>query len=455
MPIVDPTQTSPVPQVPATGGVVATQPKYKGVTVDTEYVSSSALMTHIEGSSWTVNYYSQVLGADSALAGQNVNRNTIYQQYKLIQGLELKVTSPLTSVQDQETKAFSIVGTANLYPCIIPNEGDMFLADIGDGREGIFRITLSERKAIFKDTSHTIEYILIDYSTPERIGDLNMKVIDTLVFVRDFLKHGQNPLLQVEDVKIINELQGYYGELIARYFKSFLSNEYKTLIIPGQEIPIYDHFLVKTVMSIFTTYDCPEIQNVRILNIDDDDIMKSTTIWDMLKAKDRKMHKFCIRQAGLVSTKDFIRDPMMEGIYHTGVKYVVYPLDPMLSVDYGMKHKEKAIAIQTLIDTPSQVTNLNDLLGGNGLSGLTLNEVQPINKVLIDDYYIFSQAFYDREPTGLSMLEVCTNEYLDDKAPNMANLLTLCSTAHAWNRLENFYYIPILLILIKASIHSL
>ena len=449
MPIVDP--VPPAPVVPVSN-VQASPLPYRGVVVDSKYTPATALLTHLEGSSWTVNYYSQVLGADSALSGQQVTKNAIYQQYKLVEKLELKVTAALTANQDNTTKALTITGSATVYPCITPNEGDMFIADIGDGNTGIFRVTLSERKSIFKDTAHAIEYQMVDYSSPEKIGDLNAKVIDTLVFVKEFLQTGQNPLLHNNDYILATELRSQYFSLLHRYFKSFVSNEFKTLIVPGQGVGVYDPYLTKAVMSFFSAYDAAEIRNVRILNVDDDEAMKATTIWDMLKNKDRRMHKYCIRQSTLVSAKTFALDPMMEGIYHSGISYVVYPLDPILSVDYGVFNLIKVSSGQSLLDTPSPITNLADLIGGTAANGLTLPDRPLINKVLVDDYYVLSQAFYDQDPTNQSVLELCINNYLDGKAQDNAALVSLAKTSHAWNGLERFYYTIILLVLIKDSI---
>lgn len=452
MPIVSSPSDGTPPEQPNPPHIAA--PQYRGVTVDTRYIPNTALMTHVEGSSWTVNYYSQVLDTDSALAGQNVARNAIYQQYKLIKGFELKVTGPLTTSQDPASKSMSVTGSANVYPFVIPNEGDMFLADIGDGREGIFRVTSSERRAIYKETAHFIEYQLIDYSTDVRRGDLNSKVIQTLQFVRDFLQYGQNPLLEEEDYANIRKLRGHYEDMAHRYFKSFLSNEYKTLLLPGQADTIYDHFLTTAVLAFFTSYDDPAIRQVRKLNVDGDDVMKCTTLWDALRSQDIKLLKHCNRQAGLVSARTFERNPLMEGIYHSGIRYVVYPRDPELSVDYTITPRVKLLEDQKLTDSPSQVRRLADLLSDRRFNGLTRPDAPPIHRVAEDDYYVLSKAFYDDEPTQ-SLLEITVRQFLERKALDNKALLTLCEAYHSWGGLERFYYVPIILILIKSSIRSI
>lgn len=141
---------------------------------------------------------------------------------------------------------------------------------------------------------------------------------------------------------------------------------------------------------------------------------------------------------------------MVGSIYYSGIYYVVYVLkDPMYTVDNPMGTPMKVIADTALQDSPSQITQLADLFGGNGLMGLTLPEVNPIKKVLVDDYYVFSQDFYDRVPDAQSLFEAAVNRYIDGEVANIRDLQTLCSTIHAWDRLESYYYSPILFILIR------
>ena len=453
MPIVDDEAIDNVVVQPAPVAIAA--PQYRGVVVDTQYTPLSNLMTHVEGSSWTVNYYSQVLNDDNQVQGQQPNLDPIYQQYTLIRGFELKVTSPLTTSQDTETMSMSLTGSANVYPMVIPNIGDMFLADIGDGREGIFKITNSERRSIFKDTVHFIEYVLVNYSTEELRGDLNQKVIRTVHFVKDFLQYGQNPLLEEEDFHIAAKLASRYHELCDQYFRSFTSTEFRTLIAPGQTFPCYDPFLTKAVRSWFTTWDAPELRSMRTMNTQDDKALDSLTVWDILTKRQPKLLKSTARKMALVSAKTFERNPMMEGIYWTGITYVVHPTDPTINVNFESVAYKKAPAEAVLVDVPSPITNLSDLLDQPALDGLPFEGAPLLHPVLGDACYVFSQAFYDKAATGQSKLELAVWDYLEGKAPNNKLLLTLCDTYHAWGGLERFYYMPIVLLLIKASIRSL
>ena len=452
MPIINPTASAPPAEQPNT--VTIAHHEYKGVVVDTKYVPLGSLLTHVEGSSWTVQYYSQVLDNDSALAGQNVTRNPIYQQYKLVKDFEFKVTTALTTSQDDVSKAIILTGSANVYPFIIPNEGDMFLADIGDGREGVFRILTSERKSVFKDTVHFVEYQLIDYSTEERRGDLNAKVVQSLHFVRDFLSYGQNPLLEEEDFNAVVELQNQYEDIVKSYFKSFTSTEFKTLIVPGQNAPIYDHFIVNAMTSICNTYESPELRYIRKLNCDGDDNMKVITLWGVLIARDKKLLKQCTQRTGLILAGMFDRKPMFEGIHYSGFSHVVYPIDPIQSEDNALNARVSMVEDKQITDAPVRVGLMADFLATITAGGVPEVIIPPLlHKVTIDNYYILSQAFYNNT-NSQSKLELCIRDYLDRKSIDNKILLSLCDTYYCWGNLEKFYFTPLLMILIKASVRG-
>jgi hypothetical protein len=395
-----------------------------------------------------------VLDKDSPLSGQNVTQEPIYQQYALIKELELRVSTPLSTSQDPNTKAMIVTGIANVYPFMVPNEGDMFLADIGDGREGVFKVTQTERKSMLKEAVHVIEYQLIDYSTPRRRADLAAKVIRRLHFAKNFLTYGQNPVLEEEDFAMVKELAGRWGDLTNRYFHAFISNEYKTLVVPNQPHPVYDHFLTTACMAFFDTYDASDLRYVRKLNVGGDAMLQTTTIWDVIMERNPHLLKFCNRKAGLVSARTFEKNPMLDGIYHSGISYVVYPTDPEETIDLEIQQITKPIAEQTLQDAPSRVRSLSDLLGDTVFDGLTKPDSPPIYKVSVDDYYVLSKEFYNNTEKQ-SLLERCVRDYIEGKAPNNRALLGLCDTYHAWGSLERFYYIPILLMLVRASIRSI
>jgi len=472
MPLVNPKDD--LVDAPKPTPVIIAKPEYKGVTVDTKMIPVSSLLSHVEGSSWIVNYYSQVLNKDNASAGQGLGTNPIHQQYRLINSMELKVTSPLSNSQDPESKSMVVTGSATLYPFIIPNEGDIFLADIGSGREGVFQITNVTRLSISTQTCHTIDYNLIDYSNTTRRTDLALKVVQTFYYQKDFLLHGQNPLLFEEDYVVVKNLQNSYRHICDSYFRTFFSREYSILLVPLQSTPTYDHYHTEALLRNFSTWDSEEIRYIRKLNVDDDSVMRATQIWDVIFTKNISLLNNCFTKVGKVYSSQFSSEPLHEGVRYSGVKELMYPLDPTVTVDFGYTP-----VVKTVNGTAINIPNTSLKTAGGYLAQLrpkTLEDVidrtlagfdqigdkaiynqSPlIHPVLIDNYYVFSRAFYENDqlPGKQSVLEVLTRQYIGGKDLDIQAIKRLVDNIPQWNPLDQFYYIPIILFLIKSIIRS-
>lgn len=449
MPIMDRKQTAPAVETPSP--LKTTPASYQGVTVDTRYQPTDTIVTFVEGAQWTVNYYSQVLAADSQLSGQQPNLPSVLQQYRLVRDFVLKVTSPLSTDQNPESGSLTITGSALVLPSVIPNVGDMFLADIGDGREAIFQVNTSTRKSHYKETVHEISYTLINYSTDELRGDLNSKVLETFVFVRDYLLYGQNPVILSQDWESLLQLKFRYKEIVEQYFHEHFSREYSTLLVSGQEGSVYDHFLTTALLSVVETTDGVDIRRVRRLNVDGDDVMKSTTLWDVLVKRQRRLLKHAIRQVGVVSPRLFTHDPHMEGIYHSRINYLVYPKNPVLSVDYQRTGQQKLLEDYTFVNPASPLSTVELPL----TDGLIYNPAPLHAAPMTDSYYVLSEAFYTGDKPNMTQLERLVVDYLDGKPLDTKLLVTLCDSSHAWGALERTYLIPVILILVKVATRSI
>lgn len=452
MPVVLSTDSTPPVEKP--NPVEVARPEFRGVMVDTRYEPATALLTHVEGMSWTVNYYSQVLDADNALSAQNQNRDAVYQQYRLIQRLELKVTTALNQSQDTTTKEFKVSGQASVYPCgLTPNEGDHFIADAGDGREAVFMITSSERRSIYKDGGFIIDYEMLAYSDT-RIDDLNSKVVENLYYERDFVLYGQNPLISLNEKQLATQLRRYYEEILQFYFDKFVSREYRTLLVPGQEFPIYDPFLTKAVLKMFRDEDHEKLKYIRDLNVSDDDSYELYTVWDAFARKNRNVLKGGVKQTYLVNARAFTRDPMQNSIYHSGVQYVVYPADGVRTFDKQMSGTSIPASSVKIKATPTLMTDLFDLLSNIELNGLPQHDADCVNPT-VDASYIFSDAFYHNTNTGQSALELLIQEYIDDKSYNLTALTKLGNSYLSWGPLEQFYQLPFLLAIMRSAIRRI
>lgn len=462
MPILDTKPTLPPKAVKVEP--IAVAPTVRNSIVDSRYSPVSSLLTNIEGSSWTVDYYSQVLDLDSESSDLQLNQQAVYQQYKLIQHLELKVQTELGYQQDDASRNVIVTGSATLYPGIKPNNGDIFIADIGDGRLGVFTITRTEKKAIFKDTCYQIDYTLRDYLTTEYKNDLAKKVVKSTVFVRDFIYHGQNPVLATSDFDQITALNAGYSNLLYQYLADFFSVEYQTLIVPNQANVTYDPFMVQALLTILDNTASNTIMRIRAMNVDGNVRYRENNLWTCLTRLNNDIRELCFHKAGLTPATLFKENAQFDGIYYSGIRDVVYPIDSStLSVVDTQYCVTDPLIAGRLLPGIARSRELRRVLVTTELKGFhyapveapigidALPDIHPVNK---GDYYVLSQAFYEDSPTGLSKLEHLALCALSGDTMDKAVLLHLVQTAKRWNNLERFYYIPILFILIKTALRD-
>lgn len=440
---------------------VKVQPKaYVGATVDTSEVHFDQLTTYIAGQAWTTDYFSLVRGKDDDNRLHERDSHPVFQQYKLIKGFELKVTTPLQSSQMSDTKDMTLKGSASVYGVLIPKEGDIFLADMGDGREGMFGVTSSNRLTHYTSTIHEIEYSLISPVDQELADKLyKFSAVETVVFHKDMLDTGNVPLLSDEDTGFVNNLKEHYGRLINLYFHDFFSRERQTLLVPNQRHVTYDPFIVKYLKTILTPQDHPTIRQMVEFNVQGDLSMYEFTLWNCLESMDHLMLSMSVHQAGIVNVRNFMnRRPTLNSVYYSGVEAVIYPDMSRTDVDSGYYAPNADPELAKLVRGAARFRELDRLINTGLEMDPTLEiyeansptRAPQIKRVTFDDYYVLSKDFYLHKPDmKLSLLETLTLAALKGDAIDIRTLDYLCTSAIKWDNVERFYYFPILFTLLR------
>lgn len=440
--------TAPLPRVES--------PQAHTPIVDTRYVPRKSLMTFVEGSVYTVDWFSQVVGRDSVVTGQDPTQKGAYQQYRRIKKLDLKMDSPLSSQQDAETKAQTVRGTAYIHGSVIPNTGDMFTADVGDGRLGVFEVMSQEQGSIFKDAVYHVEFMLMYFADEEqtRYQDLISKIVLDLNYVKDFARAGQDPLIADNELESMNELQYLYKQIIDNYFRWFYSREFGTFILPGQQWPVYDPYVMKFMMALMTTRDHPLIVRTRLFNIGDSNEIAQPQLYEALLQRDPELLKFGNQKMGLVNVVQFNNDPMVENIRYSGVKNIVHPVPNNDNIDSQFNKLKKVVGPDVLRNAPTLNGNLNDLIITDLIKLADDTEIKPIHLVLADEYYVLSASFYEGIK-GQSLLENLCKKFINNEGYSAVDVYKLANSYSRWGGLERFYYMPLLLLLIKGFIMEL
>lgn len=465
----------------------ATPPGYQGAIVDTRYTPLSQLLQYIEGSSWRVDYWSQILDQSNEPVAQQLDRDPVYQQYRKISNYELKLQGDLSRQQNPETRGWDVTGTAIMYPFLVPQVGDMFVADVGDGNAGVFTVTSSTPRNYLKQTCYEINFTLVDYASPQRMDDLKRKTIQEYFFQKDFLKYGQNPLLSAESVQDHGDMRKHLSQLMSLYFARFFSQEYQTLLMPCQQFPAYDPFLTKFVLDLFEVGDHPILPKIKLLNCDGDQAMDNFTFWDLLRTCDPFLKMGLAEEMWLVRTSVFNKWPAFRSVYVTGIPYIVYPkgcrrdVDSMYQPRYvpagrNVVGGEEYVPPSTTVvldfiqaldavtaDINSGILDLDydaEPLDDEIYRHLGYEDGQDVGVKLIyavarDNYYVLSQDFYQGNTNQQSELEMMVEALIKGDPLDVNKLITLCQSVPNWGPLEKFYYIPVLFVLLKVAIRDL
>lgn len=456
----------------ATGQIVPTakivDPAYRHSLVDAKEKPLSSLLVYISGSNWFVDYYSQQIGSDEELSPFQPSQQAVYQQYLLVKDFILKLQDSLSQSIDPETQVATVTGTATIFPFLKPNKGDAFIADIGDGRAGQFTITDVQKKTILKETCYEVSFTLARFMTQELETLINSRVIKTVYFQRDYLAYGQNPMLTSEGVQNRKTLETLEADLFRHWAEAFYSKEFRTFLVPGQLEPTYDPYVTKAVFKLYDTRLYPQLYKARELNVGGVPLLDQPDFYTALLAVDKSQLQDVFENMQGISVTEWAPQPAIDCVRYSGIRTVVAPrfLSASVDGDYGHAQPITGISLRTLNDWAVDMASMmfNNVLNGLYLDDSSLPAVDPIfvseevplvHPILLDDGYVLSHAFYSDNVEGMSKLEYMIHHYFQHREVPIPILVTFCETIRKWGRLERYYYIPILLAMLKMTQRAL
>lgn len=261
-------------------------PEYRHPIVASNYVGSTGILTNIPGKPVLVEYYRQVMGASTEAHGFQPDSIETYQSYERIKGLIIKLDGEFANNWDSEWNIVGVEGVARAIFDLGPVPYDVFIADVGDGRAGLFELNSEPRiRTIAMDKIYEFDVKLIALVTEDIQENLNKKTVKELVYSKDSAVKGGNAVLTVGDYQHNVELAKLETVLIQDYLSEFYYEGEKTIVVPNDDGElIYDPYLAQFLSYTFTTRKTGLRDSIATLGIT---FGKSTvgasklTIWDM------------------------------------------------------------------------------------------------------------------------------------------------------------------------------
>ncbi len=428
------------------------EPKsYEGVVNDLRSTPIDALLAYVEGAPWTATYYSQIVAKHNDLKDYDPNEPGLYQAYQKIEQLELRVVDDLKGNYDNSTGISQVQGSAYIPNAVIPNVGDVFVAEMDSGDRGVFRVTVVERRTYNRRSVFYIEYILYKNLSqePQFIEGIEAKVARVFYFSKDRLIAGLAPLVIPSEYEALDRLDAKNTEIVQYYFKSFFNRAYHALVLPGQLDALYDPLLVEFLLKITNTDEALERRLISSFGEPEDAYLAQPTIWTALLAQDLGYLEVANRKMGWVSSRVFFSIPQASSLRYQKMDYILYPISPDVSLRSAENPQPHEVIRYNL--TPTKSAPLHTLL----YQQITLeNATIPLLPIPFqNDDYVVNEGFYDLTPQ--SYLERLMLRYLRREAIDAKSLLQLVQHYRHWNRLEQFYYLPVALFLMRRVLGAL
>lgn len=428
----------------------------------------NSLLQYTEGKPWTVNYYGQILNENNTLNSFDPSIPNVLNPYYKVISLILQVQSDLSTTYDSSTSTTSINGTAITPYKLIPNVGDIFLANVDSGHDAIFLIKNVDRKTYRKETLYEITYSLYFYVSQQPIwlNNIESKVQQIYYFNKDNGYYNRDVLILPEVKEATDRLKSFLEESKDFYFNKFYNYNKGTLLIPGIEKTLYDHKLIEFILKTNNITDHECISKLYINNYYNDLFMKQPCLYNTLITKQIKDLSIVNKQYSFIGTEYFYNNPKLAQLGIIGIDYCLYPINADIS--YSISHKpnykyltplDNTVDPRTQLNTNINPTVVNDFIPDNitvdTISG-TKNLLHLLFKnnyyLVTEDFYLYANDTTSPSANNISYIEFLIYKFIKRQAISSKDLVIAIQNYRSWSNLNQLYLLPVMWYMIKELI---
>jgi len=417
----------------------------------------TSLLKYVEGYPWTINYYGQIINKNNTLENFDPSTPNLTQPYYEVKNLILQVSSPLSSSYDQTTGITTITGAALTPYKLIPNVGDIFIANIDSGEDAIFLITSVSRKTYRKDTIYEISYSLYSYvsSNQDFVTSLKQRINDTYYFNKDTNFFNRDILIKPSVKEAKDRLNNYITETKNYYFSTFSQREAGSIIIPGVDSTIYDPLLLEFITKIIDYKDLVDIPFFRH-NITNNRYINQPSIFNLLLTRNISLVNTINKKQIFIPSANIQNRARFGSIFHTGANYVLFPLNPNTNTDVtDINHNLDSSDYLSTIKTSKNYFLLEDEVIAINNENIFPKKI--LHELFLNDTYIVTDNFYNYINdntlfTEVSFIELLIYKHINKEAIAKEDLVLAIEKYMNFSLLHQLYLLPVLWLLIKVNI---
>ena len=229
-------------------------------TMSEDDKQNASVLAYMEGSAITCTFYTQLTSDSYGRSTYNTYSESIdqvHQRYRKIINFQMKLKDEVKYSYDQEATKSTVEGEAVLYPFFCPYKGDMFIYQTNTNKLGLFKITEPPtRLAISNSTCHEIKFILITWVTDDVLARLESYVDDVVYFDLDSFLASGGAFLTADEKKLTDDVEKAIAVLTHHYVADYFERKvYHTFI---ENACLYDPYVVEFCLTLFDLEDLPE-----------------------------------------------------------------------------------------------------------------------------------------------------------------------------------------------------
>lgn len=278
-------------------GEIPKQPKpeliydkeYRHSLTASSYTNQMSFLSNVSGSPMLVEYYRQVLGGSEAPFTLQPESIETYQSYTRVKGMIIKIDGDKSPSFDDETGVMSDQGVAYVISDLAPIIFDVFIADIGDGKTGLFHIPTPPRiRTITMDKVYEIDFKIIAIMNQRIEDNLNKKIVEDLVYSKDSAIRGGNAVITATDYYDNKELLKLETNIAQSMMESFYFPPERTIILPPVDEDdtelCYDPYLAQFLQFTVPSRRLGLRDGIDVISVEFGSMKRGTkpvTVWDM------------------------------------------------------------------------------------------------------------------------------------------------------------------------------
>ncbi len=406
---------------------IVTNPQ-RTTVVDLTKMQKRHLLQYSEGSPWPAVYYRGLKGLNDPKQLFDTKNTNPDQQFERINGQIIRVQAALTWSQDAQNKEFTVTGEGTLVNTIIPNEGDIFVSDIGDGRKAIFNVTETTRLAYNKLATYRIAYTLLYELTPEMQATLDECTVRTFFYVADRAWVSEDTLLTKEEYETFIRVGDAIDLIEETYTREYYRDLVRTLTIPKKDWFIYDIFLAEFIRQIGISSNPSQVVGIYphppyLHN-------NINTLYTAIMKQSPQLLKLAKRDISCLNVKSFKTGQNQNTVRYSNLDGTLYFTDEL-------RHAYIPLPYPTIPDVPALFADFK---------GTNLKDVPLFTTVSLSPY-VLSQGFYDGD--YVSVLEYGLGLYLRREPLRKDIPLVLADELYKLDPINAFYLTPLVYVLLK------